>query len=250
MGNQKMQKTFQSIREFDDAIKNFPSPVIGDLFQQPKRGGIADRFSVYATGYDVRSRDAMEEMYSVLPKVIGEEPWLRLGALYTKVFPSRSHNLSTLGKRLPEFMRDQSYAVGHCDMAELELQVSNVFHSPRSAALTGDDFSKLSEQSRFEFCPSTVLFSSKFNCISVWKSLGDLRLAEIPEYGVLYRKNFSVGLNRISESEFKTLERIASGSNLGAAIDDVETEIESEDLSQWLRFWLDCNYFSKIYFES
>src|SRR3989338_7284763 len=63
------------------------------------------RLSVYAEGYLVRFRDALEEVYEAIHHILGDRSFAELSNAYATRTPSHDYNLSLAGRHLPEFLK-------------------------------------------------------------------------------------------------------------------------------------------------
>ncbi|MDB5037243.1 MAG: hypothetical protein JWQ35_771 [Bacteriovoracaceae bacterium] len=239
------KRNFPSIKAFDQGIREYPV-IPESLFKQPPQGNIDERFSIYGTGYSVRSREAMEEMFVVLPKLMGDKLWQELRIAYTLAYRSTSHNIADVGLKLPNYIRDEGFEERWAEMAELEVLAMKSFHAKRGFTLTLDDFSKISEDVRFKFQAATILFSSGFNCAAAWLNRDIKELELVPEYSIIFRKDFSVDIRILSENEFEFLNHLQTGASLGEALDRLKKQPNAEEFSQWIRTSFENNYFSEL----
>jgi hypothetical protein len=235
---------FQTIHHFDQSLRSYPDCEFEQLFIPPPQGNIEERFSIYATGYGARTRDAMEETYEVLSRLMSEEQWLDCGARYTNAFPSRSYNLADVGIFLPKFLKDESYAPEWVDLAQLELLVWKSFHAPRHMPLGLEEISKLAEDSRFEFAPSCFLFSTAHGVISMWNRREINSTEKKSEFGIIYRQDFIVRLRAISSGEFELLSNLQRGCVFGDALEASGEFSEVQKLAEWMNAWREDEIFS------
>ncbi len=242
----KSQKIDYPLIQFDRGIRKFPDTKWEDLFARPHRGNLSERLSIYATGYSVRSRDSMEEVFEVLPHILGESRWLNLGYHYTKAYPSRSYNLADVGLKLPNFLKKNKFSQSVIKLAEFEILVWKAFHSQEEKfELKVENLERLNEKSVFLFHPSFKILSSEFKIAEVWQDRSKA-IARGREYSVIYRNHFQVGVDIISREEWMLLRDLHRGVKLAVALNRLKSEVKPKILSAWLHRWFDHRYFFKF----
>lgn len=231
------KKSIPLIHRFDEAILGFPDASDLSIFKTPPIGEIADRFSIYATGYSVRSRESMEETYELLTKLIGEENWLELGAAYCEDYPSRNYNLNAVGDYFPEFLNSQGFSKW-AQVASFEKLVMSCFHSKHTEKVfRPEQLASISESTRFVFQDSTLLFSSDYQIAKAWldRNSDRVQLEEGKEFSVLFKLDELIHVKVISEVEYKLLSELKT-KTLGAALEKC-SDVKPEELSQMLLSW-------------
>jgi hypothetical protein len=235
-------KSFQVIFDFDRGVKKFPDRKVELLFKPPTRGSWLDRFTIYGTGYSVRSKEAMHEMYELLPKLMGEKKWDRLGHRYVSLYPSRSTNLSDLGNRFSYFLKKEGYKKW-ADVADFEFLISKSFHAFREMNSFGlQAAAEITEHSKFIFQSSTFLFDSNFRIVEAWHNRArNPKLKRGKSFNLIYRIGDVVCADEIDQKQFNALEKLKRGLRLGVVIRDLKNPLK---LSQWLKFWIETEIIS------
>jgi hypothetical protein len=241
----EIKKSFEKMVEFDRAMTRFPFEGDRLLFQDPPLGFWSERFSIYASGFELRSRIAMEDIYRILSKLLGEEKWRLLGGAFFDEYPSRSFSLNHIGDNLPRFMIQAAWEKSWIDLAQLELFIWKSFHAfEKQNEITESDISSIESESCFLFQKSAHLFKSEFQVVKAWQTKTKIETGR--EFSLIYRKNFEVFAVVLSEEEFGILKRLEEGYSLGDAVDALEAEIEPQIFSRWLKEWLGIGLFYGI----
>jgi len=209
------------------------------IFQKPASGRLEDRFAVYANGFGIRSKEAMEEVFELFPTYVGAEKWDEMGALYIQSYPSSSYSLGDIGNLFPQFLKENSADEVWIELAEFELRVWKSFHAfdgPRK--ISRETLTKISENSYFDFQASMSLNSMSSSVAAAWLSRSNFKgeISKVSEYSVIYRTDDRVRARILEKREFYVLERLKSGMNLSDALGDIE--LKPEDLESWLHHWL------------
>ncbi len=244
MTSKELRKT---IFDFDRGIRNFPqSEFVRTLFKPPPRGSWKERFSIYGTGYGVRSREAVEEIYELLPNVVGEKRWLKLGGRYCNLYPSKSYNLGDLGKSFPEFLKHYRYPISWYEVARFEREIDASFHMFHRAVEFGRaELSQITETSRFEFQTSCRLFSSSFQVAAAWQERANRpKIRRKNENSLIYRYENVVRVKILSPMESEFLSQLMRRKTLGATVS--HSKIDSECLQRFIQFFLAHQLICKI----
>lgn len=239
------QKSFSLITRFDQGIGRWPDQKVGGLFKLPPRGDWQSRFSIYGTGYAVRSRDAMEEMFQLLPRLISKRQWEVLGAEYCMKHPSTSSNLSDLGYGFSKFLARKKLSK-LSRVAAFEIEVSRVFHSfDEALQLAPEIWQQISERTKFKFRSCVRILKNADRIAEAWLHFKDKpRLKKGDEKVILFRTDEKVCVRILSTSEFRILKRLEKGLSFSRALS--KERLDSEELSTFLRTWMADQIFSEI----
>ena len=218
---------------FDHAITQFPDDAL-DFLRLPHRGNLKERFSIYANGYPLRTQTAMEEVFELLPKLLGEKEWHRLGGAYVPLRPSKSYSLNHIGEGFPEFLSQMEVDRGWIVVANFELKIWHSFHAhQKESMLRADDLTHIGSDTRFFFQDSMFLFESKWSVAETWKNKNERSALENrKEYSFIFRDRDAVNVEILEKNSFEFLTWLKSGSTLGDALD--KNMMAAENLSKTL----------------
>ncbi|MGE4107330.1 MAG: putative DNA-binding domain-containing protein [Bacteriovoracia bacterium] len=221
------------LKIFDEAIQKFPESAL-DFLKPPKRGSLSDRFRIYAEGYSLRTQSAMEEIFELLPKLIGEEEWHRLGGAYVRLRPSKNYSFNHIGESFPEFLDQLGVDRRWLAVADFELKIWHSFHAhQKEIMLRPDALTQISGDTQFLLQDSLFLFESEWNVAEIWKRRNSISpLENKKEYSFIFRDHDSVTVEIIDKHLFEFLNSLKTGSTLGKALD--KYMITSEALSKVL----------------
>ena len=187
-----------------------------------------ERLSVYSGGYAARRREALEEAYPAVQRVLGPRAFAELSRAYAARYPSHDYNLSLTGRRLPEFLRTHSLAKELPflpDLTRLEWQVVESFHAfdrppldpARLAAVPSEDWDRL----RLAFQPSVGRVASDWPILDIWEArnrpVAEVRvdLVNRPQKILVFRTALEVRCELLEERQDAALEALLSGKTLG-----------------------------------
>jgi len=230
----------QQLNKFDELMKSAANDAdLSSLFKSPPRGKIRERFKIYAEGFDIRSKEALEESYQKLPDFFPKHDWLSLGYKYVRKYPSTSHNLHDLIEKFPEFLKEAGVNSDLVEFARLERSIAHSFNAfDEKPKISLERIAEITEESHFKFQASVELFESNWNVASRW--LGKTKtLIEQKEYSLIYRVNDTALIRILDEKEFVVLRRLKSGQTLSHALLDVS--LTPELLTKWLSSWISQN---------
>ena len=218
---------------FDHAISNFPDDAL-DFLRPPHRGDLKEKFSIYANGYPLRTQTAMEEVFELLPKLLGEKEWHHLGGAYVRLRPSTSYSLNHIDESLPEFLSQMEVAHRWIVVANFELKIWHSFHAyQKESTLRSDDLAHIDMGTRFLFQDSMFLFESKWNAAETWKGRNSRPvLKNRKEYSLIFRDRDAVIVEIVEKNSFEFLTLLKTGFTLGEALD--KNVMTAENLSKTL----------------
>ena len=245
----EIQQWFKS--KVQPALSPPSQPLQGILNPQ---GGVTgeERISVYANGYFARIAESLKEVYEAIHRVAGPEKFSELCEFYARRYPSRSYNLNYAGRSFPEFLRNASLTPSFVflpDLARLEWLIWEAFHAFDETPLDASQIKGISledwENRRIVFQPSVGLFASRWTLLEVWLNrnqptvnLSPEKLNR-PERILVGRKGDQVRCEPLDENQYKLLEGLRAGKNLGEVCDELAETAEEENLpiAEWFSRW-------------
>ncbi len=206
----------------------------GDFARHIRSAGLsgARRLRVYRNNTRLGLSGALEAVYPVVRRLVGDGFFRYAAAQYIARHPSRSGDLHEFGEHFPLFL--QSFApaaeLGYLpDVARLEWTYHQVFHAARHPPL---DLAKLAAvpaerqgELRFQLHPAARLLESPFPILRIWR----INQADDPEDSpvdlaeggvkllVFRRETLDIEFQPLEDGEFSLLRALAEGCDFAAA---------------------------------
>ena len=194
-------------------------------FRRPPRGGVEDRWHVYAHGYVARIAEAASLEYAAIRRILGPEAFEAMLERYLAVFPPRSFDLGRVGDRLPaflEFDRLTAELPFLPDLARLERSIAESFVAAdgepvRWEALRGRPVEALLGL-RFGLLPGVALVRSDWPLDALWACRFEenddavsIALEGRPSNVLVFRRDGRVRVEAVSEEEARLVEAASCG---------------------------------------
>jgi hypothetical protein len=234
-----------------DRIHNQPGGASDLLNPQGGEAGGA-RLAVYAGGYVARTREALEETYEAVRRVLGASEFSTLASAYAEAHPSRDYNLTWFGRHLPAFLAGTRWAARLPflpDLARLEWRVSESFHAfdgpPADLAPLISRPVEAWADWRLLFQPSVGLVESEWPVFDIWQARTapqgriDIDLVNRAQRILVCRRNTAVRCEPLEPVEFRLLALLLEGGTLGAACEAVaDGADEPGAVAGWFARWV------------
>lgn len=199
---------------------------------------VATRLGIYHNAYRVRLIEALDDTYSILHALLGDEVFVALGEEFIGAYPSVHRSIRWYGRELAEFLgRTAPYAEQPilAELALLEWTLAEVFDAAdaepvQRAAFSAIDAAAWSEL-QFEFHPSLRRLHLQWNTTAVWQAMShqeappDPACAEHAVPWLLWRQNLQNYFRSIAADEAAALDSALRGDNFGEIC---------EALAEWL----------------
>lgn len=219
-----------------------------------------ERMAVYAEGYLVRIREALDETYEAVRQVLGREAFADLARDYARRHPSRDYNLSRAGRHLPAFLAEHPLTRELPflpDLAALEWAVSGAFHAFEQPPISSAELASLSEGTagqaaqgfevaRLRFQPAVRLVSSEWPILDIWEQRKRPRgevsvdLAGRPQRVLIFRQGVHVRCESLEPAQHDLLAGLLVGRTLGEACGELAAQEGAAELplSGWFAGWV------------
>jgi hypothetical protein len=232
-----MTQLRQLQRELQCHLLGADSAIVDAIVDAPPLPA-TERLDIYRNAYRVRLIDALDDTYSVLHALLGDEVFVALGEEFIAARPSVHRSIRWYGRELPEFLSQRSpYAEQPllAELALLEWTLAEVFDAadaepkPR-AAFSAIDAAAWSDL-QFEFHPSLRRLHLQWNTTAVWQAMSrqeappDPMCAEHPVPWLLWRQNLQNYFRSMNIDEAVALDSALRGDSFG----DI-----CESLAEWL----------------
>jgi hypothetical protein len=214
----------------------------------------ADRVGIYQAMYLMRMEEALESDYPALKHLIGDRAFRDLVSDYVAAHPSVSYTLNRLGDRFADFVGEwpgvKRPAVCH-DLARLELAIAEVFDAPEVEPLGEAEIAAVPaaswEKARLQPIEAFRLLSLRYPVNAYLQSVRDQDhghpdLKRKDTYVAVYRRNYSVWRNDLSQPAHDLLTDLVAGKPLGKAVAAAlarggRRAPTPDQLFRWFREW-------------
>lgn len=246
----------------DEAGAALPAERLGDVILPSRTLTSAERLDIYHGMYLLRMHDALEYDYPGLAHFLGDERFRALVRDYVQVFPSRAHTLNRLGDHVPEFLRTAAVPRRDfcCDLARLELAVTEVFDAPETPPLGPDEIAAVPEgaweSARLQTIAAFRLCAFRYPVNDYLQSLRDEEhhhpaVRAKNTWVAIYRRDYGVFRLDLSRPAHDLLADLAAGLPLGDALQAAlkrasRPRVEPDVLFRWFREWISGGVFQSV----
>jgi hypothetical protein len=186
------------------------------------------RLDIYRNAYRIRLVEALDDTYSVLHKLLGDEMFAALGEMFVAAHPSVHRSIRWYGSELAEFLKRCPPFAGQpifAELALLEWTLAAVFDSAdalpvQRVALAAVDASAWGDL-QFKFHPSLRRLHLQWNTAAVWQSMSrdetppDPACGEHPVPWLLWRQNLQNYFRSMAPDEAAALDSALRGDTFG-----------------------------------
>ena len=214
-----------------------------------------ERVGIYRGMYLARLEEALASDYPALKHFLNEDPFFDLVAQYLDRHPSRSYTLNRLGDHFPTFVATQTDLPKHefvCELARLELALSEVFDAEETPVLSAADIAAIPpdawENARLKPVAALRLLPFRY---PVSEYLGGVdeenpfpRMRPKDNWVLAYRNQYSLYRESLSRPAFQLLSGLVTGVPVGQAIGSVAAT--QKKLFGWFREWMSAGLFQSV----
>lgn len=136
------------------------------------------RLAIYRNAYRIRLIDALDDTYSGLHKLLGDETFAALGELFVAAHPSVHRSIRWYGGELADFLSQYPPFAEQpilSEVARFEWTLAEVFDAADAPALERAALRAIEPDAwggmRFHFHPSVRRMSLAWNTVSVWQAV-------------------------------------------------------------------------------
>lgn len=204
------------------------SPPLGVVDPQGREA--PKRFNVYRNNVVVSLIKAMETGFPATRRLIGQDGFVQLAAIFVRVSPPTSPLMMYYGAEFPEFLT-QTSAIEDMpflpDLAALEVALRHSYHAEDSTPVANEQFASITPEqlmeARFEFSPALQLLRSQWPIVDVWKAESvTLPVAHMSGYALVLRAEFDPTVHHLSLHEGEVLQCLIDGGTLNHALNDAD----------------------------
>jgi hypothetical protein len=194
----------------------------------------ADRLAIYRNNTFSNLRGALQAIYPVINKLVGDEFFHHAANVFVGTTPSTSGDLHDYGETFAEFFstyESAKHLVYLTDVAKLEWACHRVFHGADHAGLDLQKLGAIAPEQyndlQFELHPAVKLLQSNFPILRIWQVnqddyIGDqsVDLAEGSNNLLVSREeNFAVRVEALSLGDYVFLNALKNKNKLVQAAD-------------------------------
>jgi hypothetical protein len=203
----------------------------GELAARVRAGRLSgtERLATYGRGVDANWRQALSESFPVVARLVGAAFFGEAVRQYARAHPSTSGDLHRFGSAFADFLAAYAHASALpylADVARLEWATHESSHveeaPPFDLAALGSVPEGEHGAIRFRLHPAVRLLRSEYCVASIWEANQDGRDGTLDrqctgECVIVYRPDFEVRIERLSQSEWRFLAALEAGADLESA---------------------------------
>jgi hypothetical protein len=229
----------------DSIVRNYTKDIEPFLKKNP-RISKQKQLAIYSEGYCLRLGGAVRADYPTLIYYLGEKKANRLIADFVEKNNSLFYSLDFYPFKFAYFLQGNKVDEPAKELALLESKIAEIFLLPDSEPLAPQDLLTLSESQldEFRFRPRTASVMFRFS-YDVERFIQEFRRGEKPKkpekrenYLFVVRHENSVKRHYLLAEEYQLLKMLFEGHSVDDAITEMNSEIASEMLPQYLQKWL------------
>jgi hypothetical protein len=200
----------------------------------PAGVNVKTRLQVYSDGYPARIAEALAETFPATAHILGDATFAALAERFVSQLQNAPRNLNDIGSSLGRFLSVDSLCDSLPflpDLAALESAIQRAFHSRETTPFDGSRCSHwLPEdwmRARIVFQPSVMLLRSEWplsdlhDAQEVDRESIDIDLSRQPRQFLVYRMEFNVKIESVSEIEAYAVEEFKRGVRLGEVVGSI-----------------------------
>lgn len=218
-----------------------------------------DRLALYRGNLTAIWISALKNAYPVLHQLVGEEYFEQVARAFGRAYPSESGDLNQFGAKFTEFLKTIPDAVDYpyfSDVAALEWQIHTAYYAADAEALSLHDVLQAISTGgqdvqavQLTFHPAASLYHSAWDSVGIWHAHQANSTSGFPEdikqtsYGLIYRRDWLVELQLVSQAAWLALTALQQGRSLGEAL-ELALEADAEfAINTCLQSWFAAGLF-------
>jgi len=227
----------------DYVLKNDLS--VSDEIIKPDNMEVAGRLDVYRNAYYLRLIEILEDDFSVLSTVIGEDAFDSMIRDYLDAFPSHHFSVRTVGRHLVKFLKNtEGCHPAYAELAEFEWAIVQASFAKDAELLTMETLAKIPHEEwasmTLTLHPSVQIVKCAYNTMERWQSvneeLGDIdaeQLAE-PRYHLIWQRDNEAYYCALEAEQSYLIHAIGKGENFGDLCETMLSHFSEEEVVQWV----------------
>ncbi len=241
--------------DFVEAVLKPYEPVPSNL--KIPHDNIGRRFSVYRNNVVASLIESLEVAFPVIKKLVGDEFFQAMAALYVRQYPPSSPLMMFYGNKLPEFLKSfqpvQHLPYLH-DTAQLEFLLRESYHAGDPEQVDPEVLVKLTPEEQVQTClefnPAVKLLFSQYPVASIWEANvnNGPKPKPVEEYVIIVRPEFDPYPINMSQGGFYFIQALMKGNTIGQACEMTlfHSNDYKFDLTELFRLLLTTNSIGKV----
>jgi len=223
---------FSEIQEFADALfdteKKVPEGIIG-----PDGQSAPKRFSVYRNNVALSLREALEQTYPGVRKIVGTDNFNILSGLYFSAYPPQTPMMQAYGDKFPKFLKEfepLQHSPFLTDLANVEKFWIDAYHASDKAILDAAELGRIDPEqvihTSFNCHPATAIVKSRYQLHELFLSRDEegesnvsYEEANCAQAVLLTRPFLDVQVNKLGPAETEFFNMIINTATLGKSIE-------------------------------
>ena len=213
----------------------------------------AEQLAVYVNAYRYRLYDVTAEEYPVLKYYLGAEAFEKLVDDFVEATESSHFNIGRYPGLLPGFLAEhKSHSDFAMEVAVLENAISELSEPEETTPLEPADLEGITPEMLVELCLypriALQLLAFEFPVNRYYRAVMEEEAPSMPlpekSFLAVFRHVDVVWRMDLGENEYYLLQKLFSGTPIGAALEELQTELELPEnelvtnLSEWFARWM------------
>lgn len=242
-------------QQFKEHLVRGGSEILSNIVSTERLSNI-DRLAIYGNAYYARLVEVLENDYSTIHTLLGDDEFELLGRRYIEKYPSSFFTLRWFGQHLADFLKAAEPYSKHpylYEMALFEWRFTDAFDAADASTVMEQDVAQVPPENWpelvFDFHPSVSWLSYHWNILPVWKAVkegGDVPvLQKIAEPGscVVWRQGLSTKYRTLESHEAELMQAVAQQKNFSQLCELLVEEGELPDkvpliIAGFLKTWI------------
>jgi hypothetical protein len=242
-------------RELQRDLLGSPSAIGGAIVDAPPLP-VEARLGIYRHAYRSRLAEALDDVYPVLHKILGDETFASMAELFIEAHPSIHRSIRWYGSEVPEFLAAQAPFAEQPVLAEIarfEWISSEVFDAPDAAPLDRRALGERDPESwpalKFHFHPSIRRLALSWNTVPIWQSMNKDEQPPMPDASaapvpwVIWRHGFKNYFRSLDGAEMTALDVAIAERSFAEICEALAAHLDQDEIplraATLLGGWLD-----------
>jgi Putative DNA-binding domain len=214
------------------------------------------RLAIYRNAYRIRLIDALDDTYSALHKLLGDETFESLADLFIAAQPSVHRSIRWYGRELAHFLTECLPFAEQpilSEVARFDWTLAEVFDAADAVPLERAALEAIApdawEELKFRFHPSLRRLEFKWNTVAVWQAVSDDAVPPNPDLALgpvrwlLWRQNLKNYFRSTDEIESAALQAALLGNPFADICSSMTAWLSEEEIplraASFIGTWVD-----------